>query len=311
MRYGILSDTQIVNDCPEYQPIPMKVVSEVLKVPKEENDYAGIKQIYRKVPPRPMNINALATSLSQMGKNRAVPLAVAYPSVAEAIKADIRPLANFERETGDLQTLSAYESYLLRGGFGEELKTPIGEGIFGLTQVEGMEEQPQPFEVLTREPIPDLITERMPVSQIIDTEEDVFFAEETDSPPQSVIQEQRLIGMNEQQLLSLYERGRLTREQLGAGIRDLRARVSVMETTEGAERRTGVRRVASRLPIADVSRIPRRAGVADIRRQEEQLEELEQLVSSSEAPMREAPIRAGRIQEERAFRMPELFGRPM
>jgi len=151
MRYGILSDTQIVNDCPEYQPIPMKVVSEVLKVPKEENDYAGIKQIYRKVPPRPMNINALATSLSQMGKNRAIPLAVAYPSVAEAIKADIRPLANFKRETGDLQALSGYENYLLRGGFGGGLEeTAIGEGVFGLTQVEGMEE---PFEVLTRAPV--------------------------------------------------------------------------------------------------------------------------------------------------------------
>jgi len=160
MRYGKLSDTQIVNDCPEYQPIPMKVVSEVLKVPKGENDYAGIKQIYRKVPPRPMNINALATSLSQMGKNRAIPLAVAYPSVVGAIKADIKPLANFKRETGDLQTLSAYENYLLRGGFGAGLEetaigggleeTAIGEGVFGLTQVEGMEE---PFEVLTTAPV--------------------------------------------------------------------------------------------------------------------------------------------------------------
>ena len=145
MRKGILSDTDVINNCPEYQPIPMKAVSQVLKVPKSENDYTGIKQIYRKVPPRPMNINALATSLSQMGKNRAVPLSVAYPSVAEAIKADIRPLANFKRETDDLQGISAYESALLMGGIGEELEPPVGIPS-GFVRVE-------PFEVLTREPV--------------------------------------------------------------------------------------------------------------------------------------------------------------
>jgi len=158
MRKGLLSDTKIIEICPEYQTIPMKVVSKVLQVKKGMNDFTGIKQIYRVVPPRPANINALAVSLSQMGKNRAIPLAVAYPSVAGAIIEDVRPLASFERASGDLQALSDYESRLLRGGMAVE-ESGIGEGIFGLTEVPGDEPIRVPFDVLTREarePVEDI-----------------------------------------------------------------------------------------------------------------------------------------------------------
>lgn len=151
MRKGLLSDAKIIEVCPEYQPIPMKAVKEVLQVKKGTNDFTGIKQIYRIVPPRPVNISALATSLSQMGKNRAIPISVVYPSVVEAIIEDVRPLASFERTSGDLQALSAYESRMLRGGMAVE-EEGIGEGIFGLTEVPGLEPTRVSFDVMTREP---------------------------------------------------------------------------------------------------------------------------------------------------------------
>lgn len=176
MRKGVLSDTEVIERCPEYQSIPMKLVPEILKVPKSENDFVGIKQIYRVVPPRPVNVNALATSLSQMGKNRAVPLAVAYPSVAGAIISDVESSSNY----------SGWES------------PPLSEVVAG-----------------------------------------------------------RMVGMNRQQLISAYERGTITQEQLSAGMRSLEAGVEGLQEVEEVE---GVRRVVQRERPRPAPVAPRRAG---------------------------------------------------
>lgn len=58
---------QAVDDgCLEYKSIPMAVVRDVIKVSHAQNDYDGIKQIYNVIPPRPKNINAMATSIARL-----------------------------------------------------------------------------------------------------------------------------------------------------------------------------------------------------------------------------------------------------
>jgi len=58
---------QAVDDgCLEYKSIPMAVVRDVIKVSHAKNDYDGIKQIYNVIPPRPKNINAMATSIARL-----------------------------------------------------------------------------------------------------------------------------------------------------------------------------------------------------------------------------------------------------
>jgi hypothetical protein len=44
----------------------MAVVRDVIKVSHAKNDYDGIKQIYNVIPPRPKNINAMATSIARL-----------------------------------------------------------------------------------------------------------------------------------------------------------------------------------------------------------------------------------------------------
>jgi hypothetical protein len=58
---------QKVDDgCLEYKSIPMAVVNDIVKVTHEINDFTGIKQIYNLIPPRPKNINVMATSIARI-----------------------------------------------------------------------------------------------------------------------------------------------------------------------------------------------------------------------------------------------------
>lgn len=58
---------QAVDDgCLEYKSIPMAVVNNLVKISHATNDYTGIKQIYNLIPPRPKNINAMATSIARI-----------------------------------------------------------------------------------------------------------------------------------------------------------------------------------------------------------------------------------------------------
>jgi len=58
---------QMVDDgCLEYRSVPMAVVNDVIKVNISKNDYDGIKQVYNVIPPRPININAMATSIARI-----------------------------------------------------------------------------------------------------------------------------------------------------------------------------------------------------------------------------------------------------
>ena len=70
MRKGVLTDTAVIANCPIYQPVPMKYVSNVLKHNHEQikSNFTGIKHVKRSIPPRPMNINALAVALSNISE---------------------------------------------------------------------------------------------------------------------------------------------------------------------------------------------------------------------------------------------------
>lgn len=58
---------QYVDDnCLEWKSIPMAVVKDLVKVSHEKNDYTGIKQVYNLIPPRPKDINAMATSIARI-----------------------------------------------------------------------------------------------------------------------------------------------------------------------------------------------------------------------------------------------------
>lgn len=59
---------QYVDDeCLRYRSVPMAVVDTILKVKHPVNDYTGIKRVFNNIPARPININALATSIARMG----------------------------------------------------------------------------------------------------------------------------------------------------------------------------------------------------------------------------------------------------
>ena len=68
MRTGTLSDKSVIANCPIYQPVPMKFVTKVLKQNNEQTKsyFNGIKKVNRSIPPRPMNINALAVALANV-----------------------------------------------------------------------------------------------------------------------------------------------------------------------------------------------------------------------------------------------------
>ena len=59
-------DQYVDDECLMYKSVPMAIVNKMLKVNHSENDFDGIKQNYNKVPPRPVNILALATSICRI-----------------------------------------------------------------------------------------------------------------------------------------------------------------------------------------------------------------------------------------------------
>jgi hypothetical protein len=70
-------DQAVDDGCLEWKSIPMAVVQDVVKVEHAKNDYTGIKQIYNVIPPRPTNINTLATSIARINNltySSAVPM---------------------------------------------------------------------------------------------------------------------------------------------------------------------------------------------------------------------------------------------
>jgi len=69
-------EQEVDDGCLQYKSIPMAVVKDVIKVTHAKNDFDGIKQIYNKVPPRPKDINTMATSIARINNlpyNTAVP----------------------------------------------------------------------------------------------------------------------------------------------------------------------------------------------------------------------------------------------
>ena len=85
---------QSVDDgCLEWKSIPMAVVRDVVKVQHAQNEYTGIKQIYNLIPPRPKNINAMATSIARINNlpNSAVE-AISKKIIEEEV-ADVRRFA--------------------------------------------------------------------------------------------------------------------------------------------------------------------------------------------------------------------------
>ena len=74
---------QAVDDgCLEWKSVPMAVIDEVVKVSHGTNDYNGIKQIYNPIPPRPMNLNALATSIARINN---LPYQKAVPEITKKL----------------------------------------------------------------------------------------------------------------------------------------------------------------------------------------------------------------------------------
>jgi hypothetical protein len=55
--------------CLEYKSIPMAVVQDLIKVKHPKNQYDGIKQIYNTIPPRPQNLNVMATSIARINND--------------------------------------------------------------------------------------------------------------------------------------------------------------------------------------------------------------------------------------------------
>jgi hypothetical protein len=74
--YINLKFNQEVDDgCLEYKSIPMAVVSDLVKISHATNEYTGIKQVYNLIPPRPKDINTMATSIARINN-------LSYNSVA-------------------------------------------------------------------------------------------------------------------------------------------------------------------------------------------------------------------------------------
>ena len=58
---------QKVDDgCLEYKSIPMAVVNNLIKIQHFKNDFTGIKQVYNMIPPRPKDLNTMATSIARI-----------------------------------------------------------------------------------------------------------------------------------------------------------------------------------------------------------------------------------------------------
>ena len=69
-----------------------------------------------------------------------------------------------------------------------------------------------------------------------------------DSPPLSAVAEEEQVGMELQQLIALYETGRLTPEEFSAGVQAQQERVREYEYAETGERRTSLIRPRIREP---------------------------------------------------------------
>ena len=54
------------DECMLFKSVPMHIVNKMLKVPVQKNDFAGIKQVYNEVPPRPNNLLAMVEALSRV-----------------------------------------------------------------------------------------------------------------------------------------------------------------------------------------------------------------------------------------------------
>jgi len=58
---------QYVDDeCLQFRSIPMAVVNKILKPNRPVSDFTGVKRVFNNVPARPINLNALATSVARM-----------------------------------------------------------------------------------------------------------------------------------------------------------------------------------------------------------------------------------------------------
>ena len=59
---------QFVDDeCLRFRSVPMAIVNDILKIKRPENDFTGVKRVFNNVPARPINVNALATTIARMG----------------------------------------------------------------------------------------------------------------------------------------------------------------------------------------------------------------------------------------------------
>lgn len=66
---------EVDDGCLEYKSIPMAVVGDLIKISHSQNEYEGIKQVYNLIPPRPKDINTMATSIARINN-------LTYSSVA-------------------------------------------------------------------------------------------------------------------------------------------------------------------------------------------------------------------------------------
>jgi hypothetical protein len=103
---------QKVDDgCLEYKSIPMAVVNDIVKVSHEINDFTGIKQIYNLIPPRPKNINAMATSIARINNlPYSVVDGIAKKFIADEVAETRRFVASAPSET--LPEPLMYEPYI-------------------------------------------------------------------------------------------------------------------------------------------------------------------------------------------------------
>lgn len=103
---------QKVDDgCLEYKSIPMAVVNDIVKVTHEINDFTGIKQIYNLIPPRPKNINAMATSIARINNlPYSVVDGIAKKFIADEVAETRRFVASAPSET--LPEPLMYEPYI-------------------------------------------------------------------------------------------------------------------------------------------------------------------------------------------------------
>jgi hypothetical protein len=59
---------QFVDDqCLQFRSVPMAVVNKILKPNRPMSEYTGVKRVFNNVPARPINLNALATTIARMG----------------------------------------------------------------------------------------------------------------------------------------------------------------------------------------------------------------------------------------------------